>query len=49
MAECAIAAAVSKVYEDAAKENEEKYLGSDDPDNDNANPHNRLTKEGLLK
>ena len=48
MAECAIAA-VSKVYEDAAKEDEEQYLGSDDPDNDNANPDNRLTKEGLLK
>ena len=49
MAECTIAAAVSKVYEDAAKEDEEQYLGSDDPDNDNANPENRLTKESLFK
>ena len=34
MAECAIAAAVSKVYEDVIKEDVEQYLGSDDPDND---------------
>ena len=49
MAECTIAVAVSKVYEDAAKEDEEQYLGPDDPDSDNANPDNRLTKEGLFK
>ena len=36
MAECAIAAAVSKVYEDAIKEDAEQYLESDDPDNDDA-------------
>ena len=34
MAECAIAAAVSKVNEDAIKVDAEQYLGSDDPDND---------------
>ena len=33
-AECVAAAAVSKVYEDAVKEDTEQYLGSDDPDND---------------
>ena len=33
MTECAIAAAVSKVYVDAIKEDAEQYLGSDDPDN----------------
>lgn len=32
MAECAAANAVSKVYEDAIKEDNEQYLGSDDPD-----------------
>ena len=32
MAECAAASAVSKVYEDAIKEDNEQYLGSDDPD-----------------
>ncbi|XP_067045500.1 uncharacterized protein [Acropora muricata] len=32
MAECAAANAVSKVYEDAIKEDTEQYLGSDDPD-----------------
>ena len=30
------AAAISKLYEDAIKEDEEQYLGSDDPDNDDA-------------
>ena len=33
-AEFAAAAAISKVYEDAIKEDDEQYLGSDDPDND---------------
>ena len=33
-AECVAATAVSKVYEDAVKEDTEQYLGSDDPDND---------------
>lgn len=32
IAECEVAAAVSKVYEDADKEDEEQDLGSDDPD-----------------
>ena len=36
VAECAIAAAVNKVYEDAIKEDAEQYLGSDDPDKDDA-------------
>ena len=45
MAECAIAAAVSKVYEDAIKEDAEQYLESDDPDNDDANMKPRPTKE----
>ena len=31
-AEHATAAAVSKVYEDSVKEDDEQYLGSDDPD-----------------
>ena len=31
-AECAAAAAASKVYEDAIKKDNEQYLGSDDPD-----------------
>ena len=35
-AESAAAAAISKVCEDAIKEDEEQYLGSDDPDNDDA-------------
>ena len=33
-AECVAAAAVSKVYEDAVKEDTEQYLGSHDLDND---------------
>ena len=45
MAECAIAVAVSKVYEDAIKEDAEQYLESDDPDNDVANMKPRPTKE----
>ena len=36
IAKCAIAAVVSKVYEDAIKEDAEQYLGSDDPDKDDA-------------
>ena len=44
MAERAIAAAVSKVYEDAIKEDAEQYLGSDDPDNDKADMKPTLTK-----
>ena len=32
MAECAAANTVSKVYEDAIKEDNQQYLGSDDPD-----------------
>jgi hypothetical protein len=32
IAECEVAAAVSKVYEDANKEDEEQDLSSDDPD-----------------
>ena len=37
MAERAAVAAVNKVYEDAMKEDDEQYLGSDDPDiNDTA-------------
>ncbi|PFX30400.1 hypothetical protein AWC38_SpisGene4851 [Stylophora pistillata] len=37
-AEFAAAAAASKVYEDAIKEDEEQYLGSDDPDIDGTDP-----------
>ena len=33
-ADFAAAAAISKVYEDASKEDEEQYLGSDDPGDD---------------
>ena len=49
MAECAIAAAVSKVYEDAIKEDAEQYLESDDPDNDDANMKPRPPKERPLQ
>lgn len=49
MAECAIAAAVSKVYEDAAKDDEEQCLEQRDLDNDYCNPDNTRTNEGLLK
>ena len=49
LTECAIAAAVSKVYEDAIKEDVQKYLGSDDPDNDDADMKPRLTKETPLQ
>ena len=48
-AECAIAAAVGKVYEDAINEDAEQYLGSDDPDNDNADMKPRPTKEKPLQ
>ena len=48
IAECAIAAAVSKVYEDAIKEDAEQYLGSDDPDKDDAVMRPRSTKERPL-
>ena len=48
-AECAIAAAVSKVYEDAIKEDAEQYLGSDDPDNDDADMKPRPSKEKPLQ
>ena len=49
MAECAIAAAVSKVYEDAIKEHAEQYLGLDDPDNDDADMKARSTKKRPLQ
>ena len=49
IAECAIAAAVSKVYEDAIKEDAEQYLGSDDPDKDDAVMRPRPTKERPLQ
>ena len=49
MAECAIAAAVSKVYEDVIKEDVEQYLGSDDPDNDDDDMKPRPTKERRLQ
>ena len=47
MAECAAAAAVSKVYEDAVKEDDEQYLGSDDPDNDDKVVHCSSVKKKL--
>ena len=47
--ECTIAAAVSKVYEDAIKEDAEQYLGSDDPDKDDAVMRPRSTKERPLQ
>ena len=49
IAECAIAAAVSKVYEDALKEDAEQYLGSNDPDKDDAVMRPRSTKERPLQ
>ena len=49
MAECSIAAAVSKVYEDAIKEDAEQYLGSDDPDNDDSDMKPKPTKERPLQ
>ena len=49
IAECAIAAAVSKVYEDAIKEDAEQHLGSDDPDKDDAVLRLRSTKERPLQ
>ena len=49
IAECTIAAAVSKVYEDAIKEDAEQYLGSDDPDKDDAVMRPRSTKERPLQ
>ena len=49
IAECAIAAAVSKVYEEAIKEDAEQYLGSDDPDKDDAVMRQRSTKERPLQ
>ena len=49
MAECVIAAAVSKVYEDAIKEDAEQYSGSDDPDNDDTDMKPRPTKERPLQ
>ena len=39
MTECAAAAAVSKVYEDAIKQDSEQYLGSYDPDDDGIGAH----------
>ena len=36
IAKCAIPAVVSKVHEDAIKKDAEQYLGSDDPDKDDA-------------
>ena len=42
---CAIAAAVIEFYEDAIKEDAEQYLGSDDPDKDDAVMRPRSTKE----
>ena len=47
--ECVIAAAVSKVYEDVIKEDEEQYIGSDDPDKDDAVMRPRSTKERPLQ
>ena len=49
MTECAIAAAVSKVYEDAITEDVQQCLGSDDPDNDDADMKPRPTKETPLQ
>ena len=48
-AKCAIAAAVIEVYEDAIKEDAEQYLGSDDPDKDDAVMSPRSTKERPLQ
>ena len=42
-AKCAIAAAVIEVYEDAIKQDAEQYLGSDDPDKDDAVMKERKT------
>ena len=47
--ECAIAAAVGKVYEDAIKGDAEQYLVSDDPDKDDAVMRPRSTKERPLQ
>lgn len=44
MADCEVAAAVSKVYEDAERENEEQALGSDDPD---APEYRELPRPGM--
>ena len=44
----AAAAAISKVYEDAIKEDEEQYLGSDDPDSDDV-AYNRPEPERHLQ
>ena len=49
LAESAIAAAVSKVYDDAIKEDAEQYLGSDDPDKDDAVMRPTSTKERPLQ
>ena len=49
IAECTIAAAVSKVYEDAITDDAEQYLGSDDPDKDGAVMKPRSTKERPLQ
>lgn len=46
-AECAAATAVSKVYEDAIEEDNEQYLGSDDPDNEGEGPQSPSLKKGL--
>ena len=47
MAECAAVNAVSKVYEDAIKEDNEQYLGSDDPDNEpDTGTHCQIGREG---
>ena len=42
VAECAVAAAVSKVYEDAIKKDDKQYLGSDNPDNEDINTNHKL-------
>ena len=46
-AECAAAAAVSKVYKDAIKKDNEQYLGSDGPDNEDEGAQSPSLKNGL--